>query len=407
MVQTEIDANRAAICSTNFPSSSCIVGDLAKRVTQQKIKDIYRSKSAQRLALLVVTPPCQGMSSSNPGRGKIKDSDADTRDKRNLLLLKAVPIIKDLQPRIIIVENVPYALTKKVRQRSNSQALSLYEIFKSKLDNYKFFSLVVQMADYGVPQMRRRAIIVAVHKEESWLEQMEDKSYFPLPKTTHAEASDNGFAPWITISDWFKEFKYPSLDAVSKEAAVDQNDTLHHVPSYSETRYSWIADIPQKSGRNAYSNSNCRNCGKEDVEINKAYCNYCGEPLLNRPHVKESNGSYRLIKGFHSSYRRMPADVPARTITTNSSHMGSDFKIHPWENRVLSMRECAELQTVPRFYDWSHAIDNDRKYVIRQVVGEALPPWFTYQHGLVLKKLLNSKRPNFKNMKLAFNGKKK
>ena len=148
-------------------------------------------------------------------------------------------------------------------------------------------------------------------------------------------------------------------------------------------------------------------CGKEEVELNEAYCNFCGEPLLNRPHVRESNGSYRLIKGFHSSYRRMPADVPARTITTNSSHMGSDFKIHPWENRVLSMRECAELQTVPRFYDWSPAIENDRKYVIRQVVGEALPPWFTYQHGLVLKKLLNSKRPNFNKMNLAINDKKK
>ena len=88
---------------------------------------------------------------------------------------------------------------------------------------------------------------------------MEDNDYLPWPKTTHAEKSNNGFAPWLTISDWFKEFKYPSLDAASKEAAADQNDTLHYVPSYSETRYSWIEDIPKKSGKNAYSNSNCRN----------------------------------------------------------------------------------------------------------------------------------------------------
>ena len=80
---------------------------------------------------------------------------------------------------------------------------------------------------------------------------------------------------------------------------------------------------------------------------------------------------------------------PAYTITTNSSHIGSDFKIHPWENRVLSILECADLQTVPRFYDWTRAKENRTLYLIRNLIGEAFPTYFTYLHGQVLAKLLS------------------
>jgi DNA (cytosine-5)-methyltransferase 1 len=85
----------------------------------------------------------------------------------------------------------------------------------------------------------------------------------------------------------------------------------------------------------------------------------------------------------------MSATRPAPTITTNTSHIGSDFKIHPWENRVLSTLECADIQTVPRFYDWSPALDRGQNYLIRNVIGEAFPTYFTYLHGLLLKELLN------------------
>ena len=111
--------------------------------------------------------------------------------------------------------------------------------------------------------------------------------------------------------------------------------------------------------------------------------------MHSRPYLVEEDGSARLIKGRHSSYRRMRPEQPARTITTGSSHVGSDYKIHPWENRVLSIRECADLQTVPRFYDWSWAIETRHTYLARQVIGEALPAWFTYLQGRLLRRLLD------------------
>lgn len=383
LVQAEKDADRAELCSSNFGKNRCIVGELAR--TWEQVVAQYRLSTSERPFLVSVTPPCQGMSSSNPGRGKV--AEAHTSDERNLLLLDAIPVIKALTPRIIVVENVPQLLNRMVKY--GEEEAKVYDLFKRQLGEcYRLFTKVTQMADYGIPQDRRRAVLVAVDVKEPWLTKIEGKGLLPFPRPTYAREANNGLKPWITLKRWFTQFHYPILDAQSPEAARSKNDPLHFVPDYEGDRYLMVADIPAKSGQSAYQNPKCHTCSREDVPEKLSYCPYCKAPMRNRPYVMEHDGTFRLIKGFDSSYRRMYPDRPAATITTSSSHIGSDNKIHPWENRVLSIRECADLQTVPRFYDWSWCLRNDHTYVIRQVIGEALPPWFSYQHGLVLRKLL-------------------
>jgi DNA (cytosine-5)-methyltransferase 1 len=211
-----------------------------------------------------------------------------------------------------------------------------------------------------------------------------------LPLPTHGKNGNGDLPSWISLSDWLVLLNYKPLDAISKESAIDRDDALHQVPYYSDDRYLMVADIPKNSGKSAYQNSVCHRCGKKDVLEGKIYCTNCRAPLITRPYVKTGR-KYRLIKGFASSYRRMYPDRPSATITTASSHIGSDYKIHPWENRVLSMRECADIQTVPRKYDFSLAFEIDRKYLIRQIIGESLPPWFTYQHGILVSGWLAQK----------------
>src|SRR5437588_696600 len=86
-------------------------------------------------------------------------------------------------------------------------------------------------------------------------------------------------------------------------------------------------------------------------------------------------------------------DQPAATITTASGHLGSHRTIHPSENRVLSPQECANLQTFPPNFDWGDALEKWGHTNIRIMIGEAVPPLFTKQHGHVLRKLLSGKRP--------------
>lgn len=389
VVHAEKEKNRATLCAENFPEAESVVGELCD-TWEIVVQKYLRKRPNDRLALLSVTPPCQGMSSSNPGRGT--RSERGRHDERNRLVLEAVPVIEALKPRVVVVENVPQLLTEPNGIIKDGQEQSVLEGFAERLPNYSLFGRVVQMADYGVPQDRRRAIVVAVHQEELWGKRLLAADVGPWPKPTHSQKPSDGLLPWVTIEEWVKGMGYRQLDARYEAAARDPDDPLH-VTSVYEGDYYWrIADIPPRSGRSAYENSNCRECGRTDVPEGTATCLHCGAIMHNRPYVVEEDGTVRLIKGRHSSYRRMRPDQPARTITTASSHIGSDYKVHPWENRVLSVRECADLQTVPRFYDWSWALTTRHTYLARVVIGEALPPWFTYLQGQSLWELLNGKK---------------
>jgi DNA (cytosine-5)-methyltransferase 1 len=161
---------------------------------------------------------------------------------------------------------------------------------------------------------------------------------------------------------------------------------MHAVPVWTEDRYRMVAAIPANSGHGAWANPDCLEC-REPAGAQAARCARCGAPLP-RPVVHE-NGEWRLVRGFRaSSYTRMHPDRPAATITTASGHVGSDHTIHPWENRLLSPRECQHLQTIPTDFDWGDALAKWGATNVRAMIGEAVPPQFTQMHGEVLRGLL-------------------
>ncbi len=384
VVQAELDPKRAEIGASNFPGSTWVVGDVRKTVGE--IVRAYKAKTRQPLSLLVATPPCQGLSSSNPSRGKRATEDAKRNAKKNALLLRIIQVARRLRPRAIVAENVRQILTHEVYWSGAKR--TVVDVLKRELEDYDFWAKTVDMADYGVPQSRVRAAIVGIRKTEECAAALRKTGAVPLPAQTHRANGGDGLQPWVTVRQWCESREYQPLDA-SCAAKAAGLDPLHAVPWYDAERYRLIADIPKHSGRSAYDNDMCPNCNRRVGKTACANCPNCGKALWNRPIVR-GKGRPRLITGFLSSYRRMRSDRPAATITTNSSHVGSDWKIHPWENRVLSARECGDLQTVPRWYSWKVAIECDQRYLVRRLIGEALPPFFTYAHGRVLASLLKT-----------------
>ena len=384
IVQVEIDQRRAAIGADNFPTSQWLICDA--RNSASEVAAAYRRSTSTRLDLLVATPPCQGMSSSNPSRGKRQTPQSKALEEKNRLLLEVIPIARLLKPRTIVIENVRQVLTLEVEY--DGEKGTTVELLCRRLPDYEIFHRVVNVADYGVPQVRKRALVVAIHKDEHWLQDLPSTDNGLWPSPTHGDKPDNGTQPWVSVQQWLEAMEYEPLDAKSTRASQGAQ-SLHFVPEYGPDRYLQVSQIPSYSGRSAYENDTCPSCIHQPVEEGHALCPSCGSTMRNRPYI-ERNGHPSLIKGFRSSYRRMNPNRPAYTITTNSSHVGSDFKIHPWENRVLSILECADLQTVPRFYDWSRAKGNRTLYLIRSLVGEAFPTYFTYLHGRVLHQILST-----------------
>ncbi len=383
-VLAEIDERRLDVALRNHPDGSGVVGDL--RETWPQVVASYRQRcgSAQP-DLLSACPPCQGMSSARGSRGHESDADAGSRDDRNLLVEVVAAVANEIEPRMVVVENVPAFLSRLVKDPATAQPISAAALLIRMLGSrYRVFPFLTDLADYGVPQRRVRSFLTFIQRDEPSLELLDRVGAVPYPRPpTPAGAPDP-----MTLREALAGLDAKPLDAISPAQARDESNPMHAVPVWGNNRqYRMVAAIPPGSGGRAWQNSQCERCGEVDVGSEDAVCPMCAAPLL-RPVVQESDGSYRLVKGFrNSSYARMSPDTPAATITTASGHVGSDLTIHPFENRLLSPFECAYLQTFPDDFDWGTALDRWGPTFVRTIIGEAVPPKFTELHGRALSRL--------------------
>ena len=383
-VMAELDPRRLEVAIRNHVAAVGIPGDLRK--TWRKVVSAYRDVvGAKPPALLAACPPCQGMSSARSGRGSWDDIDAGSRDERNLLVVVVAKVAKALKPRVVVVENVEAFLTRKVRHPRTGHGISAAALLVELLTrDYDVFPLLANLADFGVPQNRKRAFLTFVRKDERGLRELQECGWAPYPRPEHA--ADSKGLHHVTLAEALRELQLNALDASTPETA---GSGLHSVPVWGRNhRYEMVAAIPSGSGGSAWQNSSCGSCAEMVRDENAAECPKC-KAVLPRPVVAGRNGRYRLIRGFRTtSYRRMRPDAPASTITTASGHIGSDITLHPYENRVLSIAECAYLQTFPESFDWGDALERWGSSNVRAMIGEAVPPLFTYAHGQALVGML-------------------
>lgn len=387
-VLAEIDERRLDVALRNHSKASGVVGDL--RETWPEVVASYReSCGSVQPTLLSACPPCQGMSSARGDRGHESDAHAGTRDARNLLVEVIASVAREVQPRIVVVENVPAFLSRLVLDPATGEATSAAALLIRLLqDDYRAFPFLADLADYAIPQRRVRAFLTFIRRDEPSFELLERTDLVPYPcPSAHPRSSRP-----TTLGEALTDLGAEPLDAMTPAGARDESNPMHAVPVWGNSRqYRMVAAIPPGSGGRAWENSQCEQCGDVDVGSDDAVCPICAAPLL-RPVVREKDGSYRLVKGFrNSSYARMSPDTPAATITTASGHVGSDLTIHPFENRLLSPFECAYLQTFPADFDWGTALDRWGPTFVRTIIGEAVPPRFTELHGRALARLLSNR----------------
>ncbi|MGO9582197.1 MAG: DNA cytosine methyltransferase [Acidimicrobiales bacterium] len=386
-VMAELDARRLSVALLNHPHAQGVPGDL--RETLPDVVKGYRQRlGATPPAILAACPPCQGLSSAQSARGMGADADAGSRDARNLLVEVIAEAVRQLAPRAVVVENVQAFLTRKVRHPHTGAPVSAATFLIDELEaDYEAHPLLADLADFGVPQSRKRSFLTFIRRSEAAVEILERRAWSPYPWPSHA----TGEMQPISLREALASFQLPSLDAGAPETA-SADIPMHSVPVWPSDRYRMVASIPPNTGRSAWENDRCFQCGRRARERSRVRCSGCGH-LLPRPVTKDKDGVARLVTGFHTSYRRMAPDEPASTVTTASGHVGSDTTIHPWENRVLSTLECALLQTFPPSFQWGDSLKQWGHTNIRAMIGEAVPPLFTQKHGRILSQLLRGIPP--------------
>lgn len=290
--------------------------------------------------LITGGPPCQPFSTAGK-RGSILDP-------RGSLFMDFIRLVREIQPRFFVMENVRGLLSAPVRHRPHNQrsldcapleaaeragaALNVV-LEEMKGIGYEVVYGLLNAADYGVPQTRERVIFIGSRDGEK----------ISLPLATHSETGAGGLQKWRTF----------------KDAVMALDDQVPEFVSYSEGRLKYLRLL--KAGQN------WRN-------------------LPDELKAEAMGGAYNSGGGKVGFYRRLSWDKPAPTITTSPHQKATDM-CHPEELRPLSVRECARVQTFPD--DWVFYGSVVSKY--RQI-GNAVPVVFAKAIGDYLGKLVRARK---------------
>lgn len=291
------------------------------RVTSGRILEATGLKSGD-VCLVAGGPPCQGFSVQRRGK---RD------DPRNGLVLSFARLALDLKPQLILMENVAAFLGV----RGSDERSELYELLEKA--GYEARSKVLNAADYGVPQIRRRAFVVA------W-----DRSRVPgfsLPAPT-CEPSG-----WRTVRNAIDDLPEPPEDY--SEHPEYPNHRRVHTSAINLTR---ISHVPEGGGRANIPADLQLRCHRED------------------------NGHRHL-----DVYGRMRWDKPAPTITAMFDNFTRGRFAHPSANRSITGREGARLQSYPDTFRFL----GPKKDVARQI-GNSVPPLLAAELGKALRQALEA-----------------
>lgn len=375
----EIVPYRVELYRENFKNCEMFAGDINEQ--SNSIVGASRKKLQEKdLFLLYATPPCQGMSSNGIGRLKWEAAQGrrSEEDERNRLIIPTMDVACALRPRWVLLENVPGMRHTEIRTENNEYENIISYVRRRLGEDYVGGCEVIACHDYGIPQRRKRLITIFTRDPKG-------RSYFE--NNGGSFFAKTMMEPSCTLRQAIGHL--PELDAVKYKNSNIGFHSLHYVPIMNEIKYWWVKHT--REGDTAFNNQ-CVNpsCGfsltpgHKDVLVNGKWvaskeipidCLKCGEPLP-RPTVIERDGSRRAMKGFHSAYRRMRWDEPSRTLTQNFIYEASDNKIHPTQNRVLSVYEATILQTIDRYpYEFSIAGTPIGTARIAEVIGESVPPY--------------------------------
>lgn len=318
-------------------------GDEILKAAKIKKEDIY---------LLAGCPPCQNFSRQNP-LNKNK-----TDEERKKLLFEFLRIIEETFPPFILMENVP-----GIKSKINSNILT--EFLNKLKEKYDVYDEILNAANYGVPQARKRFVLHAVRKDIN----NELKSYgftFLLPMATHSKDGTDGLKPWKTVREAIGDL--PPIKA-GELYQGDVNIHNHKCASLSETNLKRIQEIRKHGGtRTGLPDDLVLECHKK----------------------KDSNGN--VFDGHKDVYGIMDPDKPSPTITGGCLCYSRGRYGHYNQDRAISIREAARLQTFPDDFIFSNSLTDSALQI-----GNAVPIDLVKASGMVFKNAIKTIKINRKN----------
>ena len=325
-----------------------VLNDDICNLNGKQILNAARIKNDE-IYLFAGCPPCQNFSRQNPSNKKKSIED------RKKLLFEFLRIIEEIKPPFILMENVPGI-------KSDFNKVILDEFLERLKRYYYVKENILNAADYGVPQVRKRFVLHAVRKDIN--KELESIGFvFDLPKVTHNKNGDKGFKKWKTVKEVIDDL--PKIKA-GEEYKDDGKIHNHKCANLSKMNLKRIKIIRKNGGS--------RDGLPEDL-------------ILDCHKKKDKNG--KAFSGHGDVYGIMNPDKPAPTITGGCLCYSKGRYGHYNQDRAISIREAARLQTFPDDFMFDNSLTSSALQI-----GNAVPIDLVRASGAVFKEAIRSIKLN-------------
>ena len=342
VIANELIERRAKLYSEIYPHTNMICGD----ITDEKIKKkIIKESNKEGVQVVIATPPCQGMSTA----GQQSDDD-----ERNLLICHVIDVIKKVKPQYAFIENVPLFYQTEIVFKDKKVLIP--DLINNELEKkYVIHKYVIDTKDYGVPQMRERAIMLLSKKDmqHEWVLPEKDKKVVTMQEV---------------IGD------LPPLDPFVKD--ITEKERKNMFPHYQERRKQALEISPWHIPPQHV---------KRQVVVMQHTPTGCSAFDNNEYYPVKENGE--AVKGYHNTYSRQNWDTAAYTVTMDNRKISSQNNVHPGRRegkdkkgnviysdaRTLTLYEVMLIMSIPN--DWPVPIYTSEAF-LRRIIGEGIPPLF-------------------------------
>ena len=334
-----------------------------------KLYKIHLEDLKDNVDLVAGGPPCQGFSMA----GRRNESD-----QRNKLIKSYIRFIKIVKPKILFFENVK-GFTMEFRKNSDKgkQYSSYVESALNRI-GYHVKGELVNFGEFGVPQKRTRFILVGIRKNIANSSKDLAKQFFKkIQENKYSFLSQKNITVETNIQDAIS-------DLLKKNGVVESPDNKNfkagiYINPSSEYQVLMREGI-QCQVADSHRFSNHRHDIVEKFDVILQTCR------KNKDIDKETRKRFNIKK---HTIIPLGAKDKSPTITT----LPDDY-IHYSEPRILTVREYARIQSFPDWYEFKGKYTTGGKLRTQEVprysqVGNAIPPLFAEQSGIVLKEIIN------------------
>ena len=334
----EIDKQSALTFQRNHPSTKVYIDDI-RNIDNNSV--FYKNQAD----VIIGGPPCQGFSMAGA-----RNRNGFMDDPRNYLFKHYFNIVKVVNPKIFVIENV-----KGLLNMSNGEILNqIIAIFQDPNNfegkPYKVQFKIIKTSEFGVPQKRERIILFG-SKTEFNLEQKIEETIEYIKKNI-----DRDFFDKTTIEDAISDLPRPTKDG-KVEGLKPKTDYQKYLSNFNGKTTNHVATRHSKTALERI----------KKIRINENFSNL------------EEN-----IKSIHSgSYGRMDPFGQSATITTRFDTPSGGRFIHPYEHRTITPREAARIQSFPDDFNFFGS-----KTSIQKQIGNAVPPKISYFIAVLIRSII-------------------